>query len=71
MIIAILCSYQALSLEILKKMVDRYEHTYRYKKVTNDKGEIMFVLTTMRVAFAVHYDEPQDKQKSNTAEAGH
>ena len=34
-------------------MVDRYEHTYYYRKVTNnDKGEIMFVIKTMRVAIA-------------------
>ena len=33
--------------------VDRYEHTYQYKKVTNnDNGEIMFVLKAMRVAAA-------------------
>ncbi len=31
-------------------MVDRYEHTYRYKKVTNnDNGEIMLVLKAMRI----------------------
>ena len=31
----------------------RYEHTYRYKKATNnDKGEIMFVLKAIRAAAA-------------------